>query len=209
MSGEPGHGAQRRGTAGVGDPDPLIARAGLPDDLLFLLRKYPRHAWGGTHPIGVLGRFWLKRHDMFRELGATLCAQAGNLREAGAAGENFTTWFAPRLSFFLNELNAHHMIEDEHYFPALAAAEPKLQRGFELLDQDHHLIHQCLESNALAARAFLDAIRHGGDRLKRASEHYGSDSGRLVAGLMRHLADEEDLIVPLLIERGEDAFGPV
>jgi hypothetical protein len=28
-----------------------------------------------------------------------------------------------------------------------------------------------------------------------------------VKGLMRHLDDEEDLIVPLILDRGEDALG--
>ena len=32
-------------------------------------------------------------------------------------------------------------------------------------------------------------------------------SGALIKGLIRHLDDEEDLIVPLILDRGEDALG--
>ena len=35
------------------------------------------------------------------------------------------------------------------------------------------------------------------------AEAYGMEADRLVNGLMRHLEDEEDLIVPLLMDRAD------
>ena len=40
-----------------------------------------------------------------------------------------------------------------------------------------------------------------------AADAYAGENERLVAMLARHLEDEEDLIVPLILERGEGAFG--
>lgn len=41
----------------------------------------------------------------------------------------------------------------------------------------------------------------------RPAEDYAAASAALRQGLVRHLDDEEDLIVPLILERGEDALG--
>jgi hypothetical protein len=43
--------------------------------------------------------------------------------------------------------------------------------------------------------------------LKRCGDDYAQASGGLLKGLIRHLDDEEDLIVPLILERGEVALG--
>ncbi|WP_099866698.1 hemerythrin domain-containing protein [Pararhizobium haloflavum] len=185
----------------------LYARSGLPDDLRVLLAKYPREGWHRDHTIGQTGSFWLQRHDMFRELGRALVTTTNDLKEGRMAPDAFAGWFVPRLNFFLSQLEGHHQIEDQHYFPAFAAADPRLKRGFDILDSDHHLIHDLLKANAHAARGFLEGLRAGGDQLKRASEDYGQQAERLLAGLLRHLEDEEDLIIPLMIDRGEDRLG--
>jgi hypothetical protein len=185
----------------------LFARGGLPDDLKVLLEKYPREGWHSEHTIGQMGTFWLHRHDMFRELGAALVGATVELKEGRREVPEFAGWFVPRLNFFLSQLEGHHQIEDQHYFPAFAAAEPRLKRGFDILDNDHHLIHELLESNAEAARAFLEGMRIGGDKQRFAADAYGREAERLLQGLIRHLDDEEDLIIPLLIDRGESELG--
>lgn len=185
----------------------LFVRRGLPDDLKMLLAKYPREGWGRDHTIGQMGSFWLHRHDMFRELGGALVGATNELREGRMEPPAFAGWFVPRLNFFLSQLEGHHQIEDQHYFPVFAAAETRLKRGFEILDADHHLIHGLLEANAEAARALLEGLQAGGDRQAFAAEAYGAQAERLLSGLLRHLEDEEDIIIPLLLDRGEETLG--
>lgn len=185
----------------------LFQRNGLPDDLKILIQRYPRETWGRDHTIGQMGSFWLQRHDMFRELGAALVDMTGKLKEGQMAPQPFATWFVPRLNFFLAQLEGHHQIEDIHYFPVFAAAEPKLKRGFDILDNDHHLIHDLLEANAQSARGLVEGLQKGGDALKYAGDDYGGQAERMLKGLLRHLEDEEDLIIPLMLDRGEDALG--
>jgi iron-sulfur cluster repair protein YtfE (RIC family) len=186
----------------------LDTRPGLPEDLRFLLARYPRDDWQGHGNLGEMARFWLARHDMFRELAGTLGSTTTEFREGRIAPEVFARWFTPRLSFFLSQLNAHHHIEDEHYFPIFRAAEAKLGRGFTLLDADHEAIHHAIEATAERANAVLGALEPSmTDQLRRAADHYADASGKLVHGLLRHLQDEEDLIIPLILDRGEAKLG--
>lgn len=78
-----------------------------------------------------------------------------------------------------------------------------MKRGFEILDADHHLIHEALERNAETAGAFLRALAEGEDRQRFAADAYADENARLVAMLTRHLDDEEDLIIPLILDRGD------
>ena len=179
----------------------LEKRLGLPDDLRFLLAKYPREDWTAHDNIQGLASAWLQRHDMFREFGRILEGAIGDHREDRTTPEEFARFFAPRLRFFLGQLNGHHSIEDEHYFPLFAKAEKRLKSGFDILDSDHHVIHESLERNAEAANGFLRALHEDAGRQRLAAEAYANENARLIAMLTRHLADEEDLIIPLILDR--------
>lgn len=186
----------------------LEIRHGLPEDLRFLLEKYPREQWKTHKNLGDMAQFWLQRHDMFRELSGMLQNSVLDYREGRLAPDAFQVWFAPRLRFFLQQLHGHHQIEDMHYFPVFAAAEARLARGFELLDSDHHVIHDALERNAEAAREFLTVLQKADSDAKRfAGDAYADENARLIAMLGRHLHDEEDLIIPLILDRGEGGLG--
>lgn len=183
-------------------PADLEGRAGLPEDLRFLLAKYPREDWQAHDNIHGLASMWLERHDMFREIGALLEGAIAEHREGTTTPDAFARFFAPRLRFFLGQLNGHHAIEDEHYFPLFAKAESRLAHGFDILDSDHHVIHDALERNADTANTFLRALQQDADARRFAADAYADENARLVAMLRRHLADEEDLIIPLILERG-------
>ena len=170
-----------------------------------ILDRYPRDVWPGHQNLGQTARFWLQRHAMFRDLGGALQGATAGFREGQIAPEDFRAWFAPRLGFFLSELHGHHQIEDSAYFPLFQAAEPRLLRGFEVLEGDHELIHGRIERTIEAANAFLASA--AGDLSRFAADAYAAAADTLLAGLLRHLLDEEDLIVPLILERGEGALG--
>lgn len=181
----------------------LQARAGLPDDLRFLVEKYPRENWTGHPNVRGMASMWLQRHDMFRELGGILTGAIGDYREQKTDARQFAQFFAPRLNFFLGQLDGHHNVEDHHYFPIFAQAENRLKRGFDILDSDHHMIHDALEMNAQTANAFLQALEGDKDVQRYAADAYADQNARLVAMLARHLDDEEDLIIPLILDRGD------
>ena len=184
----------------------LLDRSGLPRDLRYLVEKYPRETWQEHENIGGMAGMWLQRHDMFRELGGMLTGGIADYREGRQTASQFAGWFAPRLNFLLGNLDGHHRIEDEVYFPKFAEAEKRLKRGFDILDGDHHQIHDVLESNAETANAFLRALQEDEDKQRWAADAYAAENDRLVAMLMRHLADEEDIIIPLILDRGDGAL---
>ena len=185
----------------------LETREGLPDDLRFLAEQYPRGEWQAHSNIHGMAGFWLQRHDMFREMGVLLTGGIADYREGRKDAREFAAFFAPRLNLFLGNLDGHHNVEDHHYFPVFAEAEPRLKRGFDILDGDHHLIHDALERNAETANAFLRALQEGEDRQRFAADAYADENGRLIAMLKRHLDDEEDLIIPLILDRGDRDLG--
>jgi hypothetical protein len=185
---------------------PLDSRSGWPADLRLLADRYPREVWTGHANLGQMARFWLQRHDMFRELGTALTQATAAFRAGTATAEDFRAWFPPRLQFFLQQLHAHHQIEDLHYFPVFQAAEARLARGFDVLEADHRVIHAAIDGAVTAANAFIGALAEP-DALARAGQAYAAAGDALLGKLTRHLRDEEDLIIPLILDRGEAALG--
>lgn len=172
-----------------------------------MLRRHPRETWDSHPNLGATATFWLRRHAMFRELGASLSEAARVRREDATPPDAFRRWFAPRLRFFLGELEGHHQIEDGHYFPLFRRAEPRLSRGFAVLERDHETIHADLIASAQSGRALIGALAQGADPARRTADAYATDADRLLTRLMRHLDDEEDLVAPLILERTEAGLG--
>jgi len=185
----------------------LARRNGWPEDMRLLIDRYPRELWNGHANLGEMARFWLSRHAMFRELATTIDEITTQFRAGQLPLAEFARQFVPRLQFILDQLDVHHQIEDLHYFPIFRAADEKLARGFDVLEGDHHDIHADMARTAETANALLQALQAGGDALRRTSDIYANASGALLKGLVRHLDDEEDLIVPLILDRGEEALG--
>ena len=184
----------------------IETRAAWPAELRYLLERHPREGWAAQEALGPLGRYWLGRHAGFRELGAALDKATAAFQAGQIAPAEFGGWFAPRLQMFLSHLDGHHQVEDYHYFPRLRALEPRLAAGFDVLAADHETIHAALIEVVEAANALLVGLRDTATVERAVGDRYAGASTRLIAGLMRHLDDEEDLIIPLLLDRGEDAL---
>ena len=185
----------------------LARRSGWPEDLRVLVARFPREQWEGHANLGEMARFWLSRHAMFRELAAAIQAIETQFRDGALSPAELPRHLVPRLQFLLSQLNVHHQIEDLHYFPIFRAADARLARGFDVLEGDHHAIHADMENTATTANALLHALAGDPQALRRCGEDYAAASGGLLKELVRHLDDEEDLIVPLILDRGEEALG--
>lgn len=185
----------------------LDIRAGWPADLRLLIDRYPRECWTGHANLGAMAQFWLQRHDMFREIATALEQATEAFRNGSASAQDFRAWFPPRLQFFLQQLNAHHQVEDLHYFPVFQAAEARLAHGFTVLEADHGAIHHSIERTVETANAFLRTAVNDTDLLRGSGDAYMAASGTLLRQLRQHLGDEEDLIVPLILDRTEAALG--
>ena len=177
----------------------LETRAGLPDALRVLLEDYPREAWEADPNFSDLIRFWLDRHLMFRRLTAVMADEAEKSLDKAMDAPVFAAHLSRYASMFANELHGHHMIEDRHYFPHLKVLDGRLSHGFDVLDRDHHAIDGHLARFAGDANAALRAISSGAGQ-RDAVAGFRSGLIRLDGFLNRHLTDEEDLIVPVLLK---------
>jgi iron-sulfur cluster repair protein YtfE (RIC family) len=191
-------------------PDPTLAldrRTGWPADLRVLLEQHPRATWPSHPNLGALCQFWLERHAMFRQLAEALAQGADSLREAKVEAAEFQPWFTPRMRFFLQQLHHHHLIEDHNYFPVFMRAEKRLARGFQVLEADHGVIDGAIRELASASDGLLAALRAPAADLPRATAALGGLLPGFLQQLDRHLDDEEDLIIPLILERSEAGLG--
>lgn len=177
----------------------LDRRDRLPDALRELLQDYPRDIWESHANFDGLTRFWLERHLMFRELLDKLEQGAEAALDRRIDPQLYRHQTQRLAGMFLNQLHGHHMIEDHHYFPQLSALEPKLERGFAILDADHHAldahIHGLAETTNVMLRADIAAFEAETGALHTALRGFGRF-------LDRHLTDEEDLIVPVILKHG-------
>src|SRR5581483_6174606 len=155
----------------------LETRSGWPETLRLLSDRYPRETWQTHANLGAMAQFWLQRHDMFRSIAGALTQATTDFRDGTVRVTDFRAWFPPRLQFFLQQLNAHHQIEDLHYFPIFQAAEARLAQGFDVLEADHGAIHQSIDATVVAANAFLRAAVNDADALRSAGDSYTAASG--------------------------------
>jgi hemerythrin-like domain-containing protein len=175
----------------------------LDEELLFLLRQYPRETWQTHANLGDLARLWLQRHDMFRKLDRMIREGAEAAFDEKMEAREFKPWLARYLQFYLGQLEGHHQVEDHHYFPVFRRAEPRLGRGFDILDADHDSLHTAIESIAGQANALLRQPDTDAAALRTGLGRFRDIHVAMGRGLIQHLDDEEDLVVPLILDRGE------
>lgn len=185
-------------------PEPLATRPALPDALRVLLEAHPRDSWQAHPEFHGLVSFWLERHLMFRQLMAHMTRETEAFLDDTRDARGFAQGIARHGGLFVNQLHGHHHIEDHHYFPLLRTRDTRIEAGFDLLDADHHALDGILNrfveqaNGAIAvadgpqARAAAGALRNG-----------LTDLERLIG---RHLEDEEDLIVPVILRHGTDGL---
>ena len=182
--------------------DGLEDRDGLPEALRFLIAEYPRDIWTSHHNFDGLTRFWLSRHLEFRRGLAMMQTEAQSALE-GDTEPHLARARLFRLSTFMSEaLHGHHYMEDHHYFPHFLNTEPGLDRGFALLDADHHALDTHITTMEDRARALNDPTGALTDKVGALYDHL-IDFERF---LNRHLTDEEDLIVPIILKHGAPAM---
>ena len=180
----------------------LPDRTGLSDEIAYLRAAYPAAKWQSHRNYGELTAFWLHVHASLREQAARLDGMTASFREGSMAVGAFQAAVVPGLNHFLHHLSGHHGIEDQAYFPKFRALDPRMAAGFDVLESDHGIIHARLEATLDAARTMLRAFGMPGDS-RPAVDAYAGTSHILFAQLVRHLADEEEIVIPAMLEHGE------
>jgi hypothetical protein len=177
----------------------LHTRAGLPSELQTLLDDYPREAWS-DHPNFALSiQHWLDAHRYFKRMGALLTKETELFLDKNRSANEFGGRLGHYGNQLVHHLHGHHHWEDHDYFPELSAADDRFDRGLDMLETDHTEMDKLLDNftttgNRALKLSNLDpqmAYEEAGKLLKTTTA--------IQTFLDRHLEDEEDLIVPILL----------
>tara|TARA_R110002124_G_scaffold83738_8_gene218955 strand:+ start:2088 stop:2654 length:567 start_codon:yes stop_codon:yes gene_type:complete len=176
-----------------------IRRADMPSEMRSLLDTYPRDSWDSHPGFKEKTRHWMGAHQMFRDLSKLVRTDAERYLDRMISVEDY----AGRLSYYggalVGNLHGHHGWEDHSYFPELSAADPRFDAGLDVLEKDHADLDVVLDiftkgANRAIKLAQLDAVQ--------AKEEIGKLHGTsevIEAFLKRHLSDEEELAVPIIL----------
>ena len=179
----------------------LTNRDHLPDALRVLLAEYPREGWEADPGFDGLIRFWLDRHMMFRKLMSELRQGTEVLLDRNMDTQRYITMTSRYGGMFVNGLHEHHTIEDTHYFPKLVTQDARIEKGFAILDQDHHDLDVFLAGFVARANDVI-GLADNRDKLQTAAGLFRDELTNLERLLDRHLVDEEELIVPVILRYG-------
>lgn len=171
----------------------------LPDDMRILLEDYPRDDWEDHPHFHDQTKHWLGAHQMFRQLGQLMRKETENYLDKRRAPEDY----AGRLSYYgdamVRNLHGHHHWEDHSFFPELSAADARFDAGLEVLEKDHVVLDGILDDFTSKANRVLKLIQLDEKDARDAAGHLHGIAQGIEALLQRHLADEEDLVVPIIL----------
>lgn len=165
----------------------------LQSDWLYLHEQMPPDKWYHL-PSFCTASTWLGMHQSLRRGQGEIEHLNQNYQNGQLEWSEYRRLLLGRASSHYGHLHGHHGIEDHHYFPQLRLREPKLNKGFDVLDSDHHHIEAQLEQ----IQALLGQLRYqenADPKLADALYHAIKEGGEW---LYRHLTDEEDLVIPIL-----------
>lgn len=169
----------------------------------FLLERHPRATWRTAGSSSVA--FWLEVHEQLRREAAGLELAADDYLQHRSTPARLAAIAAPRLRGLVARMLGHHQIEDSAYFPAFRRAEPRLGAGFDRLERGH----ASLNARVAAALAALAALQAAAEQPAEAAapqlaaDRYVAAAAALCRTLQQHLEDEENLVVPLMLERSD------
>lgn len=171
----------------------------MPEEVQLLLRTYPRDDWEAHPGFKEKTRQWLSAHQMFRRLGNLLRAETENYLDKTSNPREYAARFRNYGGIMVGNLHGHHGWEDMSYFPELSAADPRFNAGLEILEKDHATLDVVLETFTDTANHMLRLIHRDEPSAYDEAGKLRSTIETIEAFLQRHLSDEEDLAVPIIL----------
>jgi len=171
----------------------------MPQEMRFLLDSYPRDTWDAHPGFKEKTKHWLGAHQMFRRVAGRIRLETEGLLNKDMALDDF----ARRLSLYggnlVGNLHGHHGWEDHSYFPELSAADPRFDAGLELLEQDHADLDKVLDDFTRTANRLIKLTTLDPAQAYEEAGRVHMTSKTIEAFLQRHLSDEEELAVPIIL----------
>jgi iron-sulfur cluster repair protein YtfE (RIC family) len=177
----------------------IHTRDGWPSDTATLLADYPREAWPAHPHFAQSIRNWMGAHAGFRHYGRIVTDTTEHFIDRTVDPETYAERLAQVGGRLVGNLHGHHTWEDRSFFPEIREAEYRFDHGLETLEADHDVLDRTIETLTRQANRVIKLIQldEGAARGEAASLH--DSASQLEGFLSRHLTDEEDLIVPILL----------
>jgi len=171
----------------------------MPTEMQSLLRKYPRDAWDAHPGFKEKTRHWLGAHRMFRQLSATVRKDTESYLDGDQAADDFAGRLSYRGGALVGNLHGHHGWEDHSYFPELSVADPRFDAGLEVLEKDHADLDVVLDSFTRTANRTIKLIQLDETAARTEAGKLHTAAQTIEVFLTRHLTDEEELAVPIIL----------
>lgn len=165
----------------------------------FLLEDFPRENWSKHPNFGHFTRYWLDSHQMFRQLTSSLTKLTEDFLSNNCSDREFSNVFAQNGNYFLSQLHNHHSIEDHGFFPEIRSVDDRFSSSLEILEKDHIELSELLSIFAKTGNQTINLMAEQESDVKSETGTLHETLLRIGKNLDRHLTDEEDLIMPILL----------
>jgi len=176
-----------------------ISRDALLQEMRILLREYPRDTWPANPNFARSIQNWMGAHIMFRQLAGLSRAETELYLTKGRDGADYAARLSESGNLLVRNLHGHHTWEDRSFFPELSDADPRFDRGLEMLEGDHIQMDSLLERFVNQANRVVKLIHLDEAQARNEAGDLLDTSAEVEQFLARHLADEEDLVVPIIL----------
>jgi hemerythrin-like domain-containing protein len=177
----------------------ITMREGLPPEMRSLLWDLPRDSWQAHPAFARSIQNWMGAHQMFRQLGAIVQEDSETFLDKGMETDRYAGRLAHFGNLLVRNLHGHHTWEDRSYFPELQAADPRFTDGLEMLEGDHAELDALLDRFTRGANRVVQLATLDPSQMADEAGPVRDMAEQLTGFLHRHLTDEEDLIVPILL----------
>lgn len=171
----------------------------MPSEMETLLHAYPRDTWDAHPGFKDKTRHWLGAHRGFRQLGKMVRKDTEHYLDKSQGADEY----AGRLSYYggilVGNLHGHHGWEDRSYFPELSAADPRFDAGLDILEKDHEELNAVLVAFTRTANRTIKLVQLDEKQSRAEAGKMHGLALTVEAFLKRHLADEEELAVPIIL----------
>jgi len=177
----------------------INTRQGLPADMQALLSDYPRDAWPEHPNFAASIQNWMGAHQMFKQL-SDLCK---NDTESFLNNDLEGDLYVKRLGRFGNllvrNLHGHHTWEDRSFFPEIMKVDDRFDHSINMLECDHEVLDEVLNAFTNRANRAIKLATLDPSQLYDEVGQLHAHTAAINRFLNRHLADEEEIVVPIVL----------
>lgn len=164
-----------------------------------LLREFPRDTWENVRQEESTVRLLLARHGGFRERIKGLLKSTEDALNGEQSPPDFCYELATELHYFIPLLEGHHQAESARLYPRLIKHFPKTKLKFDTLEEDHHRLDRAIDSLGKMPE-FLMTHAPTLEAFIKTCGSFRTELKTFQLLLNRHLDDEEDLVIPILLK---------